>query len=87
MRILVFHLNEGGRLPALTPELGQAVKAGIQQAVRDNPSITYYGTQFDPTTGIGVCDWEAPSTEEVEAIFQRLGVPYDKVVAVQPLVL
>jgi hypothetical protein len=87
VKILVFHYTPNGVLPQLTPELGAAVKEGITREVAANPSVKYLGTEYDPATGKAICSWEAPDAATVAQIFDRLKIPYDEAVAVQPLVL
>lgn len=49
--------------------------------------MKYNRTLFDPNTGIGGCDWEAPDAAMVEKILKELQVPYDAAVPVQKLEL
>lgn len=86
-KVIVFHLNEKGRLPKLTPEQGQAIKNSLEKALQENPQVKYNGTYVN-AEGIGICDWEAPDAETVEKIVKEaIGAPYDAVVAVEPLQL
>lgn len=87
MRIYALHVTEKGRLPKLSPEQAAALKEGMAKALADNPGVKYNGTMFDPVTGIGVCDWEAPGVGTVEKILANLGVPFDAVVPVEKLEL
>ena len=86
-KFYAIHYTDKGKLPKLTPEQGAALKKGLEDALAKNPAIKYNGTMFDPNTGIGVCDWEASATADVEDILKALGVPYDVVAPVEPLKL
>ncbi|MBU0755750.1 MAG: hypothetical protein KJ645_11465 [Planctomycetes bacterium] len=33
--------------------------------------------------GVGVCCWTAPSKEELEALFRKASVPFEKMVSVE----
>ena len=33
--------------------------------------------------GVGVCCWEAPSREALEALFEKAGTPFDEMIAVE----
>ena len=86
-KIIVFHFTEKGRLPKLTPEQGQSIKANLEKALKENPTVKFNGTWID-AEGVGICDWEAPNAEIVEKIVKEaIGAPYDKVVKVEPLQL
>jgi hypothetical protein len=87
MKVYVIHCTEKGRIPRLTPEQAQSLKEALGKALAAIPGVRYNGTMYEPQTGIGVCDWDAPSPQTVEDILRQLGIPYDAVVAVQPLVL
>ncbi len=87
MKVYAVHCTEKGRLPKLTAEQAKGLKEGMGKALAANPGVTYNGTMFDPSTGIGVCDWEAPDAATVEKILKELGVPFDAVVPVQKLEL
>lgn len=87
MKVYAIHCTEKGRLPKLSPEQAAALKEGMGKALAATPGITYNGTMFDPGTGIGVCDWEAPDAATVEKMLKELGVPFDAVVPVQKLEL
>lgn len=87
MRIYALHYTEKGRLPKLTAEQAAALKEGMAKALAASPGVAYNGTMFDPASGIGVCDWEAPDAGTVEKILKDLGVPFDAVVPVQKLEL
>ncbi|MBN2491808.1 MAG: DUF4242 domain-containing protein [Planctomycetes bacterium] len=33
--------------------------------------------------GVGVCCWKAPSRTKLEALFQKVGTPFDSMIAVE----
>ncbi len=33
--------------------------------------------------GFGICCWTAPSKEELEAVFKKVGTPYESMLAVE----
>jgi hypothetical protein len=86
-KFYVIHYTEKGRLPRLTPEQAPAMKKAMQDTLAKNRNLKYNGTMFDSKTGIGVCDWDAPTAQAVEDVMKALGVPYDAVVPVEPLKL
>lgn len=87
MKLYVFHYTEQGRIPQLTPEVGKALKKALPEILANNPGVKYNGTMFDPSTGIGICDWEASDAKTVENIMNAMQIPFDTVVPVQSLVL
>ena len=87
MKFYVFHFTEAGRIPKLTPEAGEALKNALPDILAKTPGLKYNGTMFDPSTGIGICDWDSPTKEAVEDAKKALQMPYDVVVPVEPLAL
>lgn len=85
MKFYVFHYTEAGRIPKLPPEAGEAVKKALPDLLGKTPGLAYNGTMYDPSTGIGVCDWDSPTKEAVEDTMKALQMPYDVVVPVEPL--
>ena len=81
----VFHYTAEGRLPQLRPDQAAQFKTALQDILAQNSDVTYNGTMYDPGTGVGICDWDAPSGLDVEEIMGTLGLPFDVVVPVQPL--
>lgn len=84
-KFYVFHYTDKGKIPPLTPEQGAEIKKAMEDALAKNPAVKYNGTMFDPNTGIGICDFDAPTAKDVEAILIADGAPYDIVVPVEPL--
>ena len=80
-RILVIH-HDAGRLP---PSVVAANKTELLRKAGDwlkaNPDVRFNGT-FVNSEGIGICDWDAPSTAKVVEALNALGAPYDDVVMV-----
>jgi hypothetical protein len=33
--------------------------------------------------GLGICCWDAPSRDELEALFRKAGVPFEKMLTVE----
>ncbi|MBA7662762.1 hypothetical protein ES703_70795 [subsurface metagenome] len=87
MKFYVFHYTEAGRLPKVTPEQAAELKKLMEDALAKNPAVTYNGTMVDPNTGIGICDFDAPTAKDVEDVLAAEGAPYDVVVPVEPLTL
>ena len=86
-KFYVFHFTEKGRIPKLTPEDMEAMKKALPDILAKTPGLQLNGTMYDPTTGIGICDWDSPTKEAVEGVQKALQIPYDAVVPVEPLIL
>jgi len=84
----VIHFTEKTRgIPSYSLEATQAVKEALSDILVAIPDLTYNGTMWDPTTGIGICDWDSPTREAVENAMNALKIPYDAIVPVEPLKL
>lgn len=86
-KFYAIHYTDDGKLPELNPLQRITLKRGIEKALARNPDVKYNGTMFDPNTGIGVCDWDAPAASDVKSILENVGAPYDVVIPVEPLKL
>jgi len=84
-KFLVMHYTDKGKISPLTPEQGAEIKKAMEDALAKNPAVKYNGTMWDPSTGIGVCDFDAPTAKDVEDVLAAEGAPYDVVVPVEPL--
>ncbi len=63
----------------LTAQQEATLEKGIEDALAKNPAIEYNGTKFDPSIGIGVCEWDAPAGKDIEDILKAIGAPYNVV--------
>lgn len=84
-KFYVIHYTEEARLPKLTPEQAATMMKNFEDALAKNPAVKYNSTMFDPNTMIGVCDFDAPSAKDVEAIQKAVGAAYDVIIPVEPL--
>ena len=79
-RVLVIHHTDKGKLPLKQLNKDELLsKAG--EWLKANPDVKFNGS-FANTDGVGICDWDAPSTEKVKVAIEALGVPYDTIVEV-----
>lgn len=74
-KILVFHFTEKGKLPSLTTEQFIDSRNKFLDVLKEYPDVHFNGTYVDEN-GMGVCVWEAPTTEVVKEVVQKaLGEP------------
>lgn len=87
-KILVFHFTDERRLPAPGKDEFIETRNKFLDVLKDYPEVHFNGTYVDET-GMGVCEWEAPSPEIVKEVVQKaLGAPpADPVIAVKQVFL
>ncbi len=87
-KFYAIHYTEKVRIPKLTPEQAEGLKKAIGEAATKMPAVKFNGVMWNPDTGIGVCDIDAPDLKAVEEFNKAIGAsPNDIVVQVEPLVL
>ena len=74
------------------PKMTEAQKAGLKKALgeaaKKMPAVKFNGAMWDPKTGIGVADCDAPNLKAAEEFMKAIGAPpCDVVVQVEPMVL
>jgi hypothetical protein len=79
-RVLVIHYTDKGRLPLRQLNKDELLKKAGEW-LKANADVKFNGS-FANSDGVGICDWEAPSTDKVKEAIEALGVPYDAIVAV-----
>ena len=84
-KVYVLHYSRRGRLPKLSKEEEKEFKKSIEAHVRKKKGVRYNGTMYDPKTGIGVCNYEAPSKDIVNKVLAALNIPHDDIVKVKQL--
>ena len=45
--------------------------------------MTFERSYMNWTEGFGICCWDAPSREKLQAIFEKVGAPFDKIIPVE----
>lgn len=74
-KVIVFHYTDDGRLPPLSAEELFDLKKNFDSELKKHPDVTFNGVFIDDS-GRGICDWNAPSTDEVNDIIEAvLGAP------------
>lgn len=76
------------RITKMTAEQAEGLKKAIGEASAKMPAVKFNGVMWDPNTGIGVGDCDAPDLKAVEEFMKAIGAPPCDVVAqVEPMVL
>lgn len=74
-KVVVFHYTAEGRLPKLSLEELENLKKMFDEVLKNYPDVKFNGTYVNEE-GMGICDWEAPNTEVVKEIVNKvLGSP------------
>jgi hypothetical protein len=85
-KVYVVHCTK--RIPKMTEEQKEGLKKAIGEASAKMPAVKLAGVMWDPNTGIGVAEYDAPDAKAVEEFNKAIGAPpNDAVVQVEPLVL
>ena len=71
VKVIVFHYTEKGKLPKLTDQDLNNLKAQLSEELKNYPGVTYNGTFVDQD-GRGICDWDAPNKEVVAEILEKV---------------
>ncbi|KAF5412865.1 MAG: hypothetical protein U9N46_12105 [Euryarchaeota archaeon] len=85
-KVIVFHYTDEGRLPPLSSGELTDLKAKFNSELERDPDVTFNGTFVDDS-GSEICDWDAPSAEEVNDIIEAVigATPADGAVVVQQI--
>jgi hypothetical protein len=85
-KIIVYHYTPAARVPALTAEECSAIRQKYDAALRNYHGVTFHGVFVDDK-GQGICEWEAPSVDVVNAIITAVDgrPPVDGAVAVRKI--
>jgi hypothetical protein len=76
------------KIPKLTPEQAAGLKKAIAEAAKKMPQVKFNGAMWNPKSGIGVADCDAPDMKAAEEFMKAIGAPpCDIVVQVEPMVL
>ena len=87
-KFYVIHYSEKGRIPKLTAEQAAGLKKAIEDASAKMPAVKSNGVMWDPNTGIGIGDIDAPDLKAVQEFLKAINAPpNDIVVPVEPLEL
>jgi hypothetical protein len=85
-KVYVIHCTK--RIPKMTEEQKEGLKKAIGEASAKMPAVKLAGVMWDPGTGVGVAEYDAPDAKAVEEFNKAIGAPpNDAVVQVEPLVL
>ena len=82
------HYSEKNRIPKMTAEQAAGLKKAIGDASAKMPAVKFNGVMWDPNTGIGIGDIDAPDAKAAEEFLKAIGAPpNDMLLPVEPLVL
>ena len=87
-RIITMRYSEEGRLPDATEEQLADLQQHVVETVAEYDDVEFLGT-FANEEGMGICEWDAPDVETVEAIYEESGAidvaPSDEIIEVQQI--
>ena len=87
-KFYLVHYTEKVRIPKMTEEQKAGMKKAIGETSAKMPAVKFNGVMWNPDTGIGIADIDAPDAKAVEEFLKAMGAPpNDAVVQVEPLVL
>ena len=83
-RIIRFHYNEPSPLGKVSRKDREDMLKRLRDILKDYPNVKFKGTYLDDN-GIGTCEWDAPNTEVVKEITEKLrgSPPADLVIMVK----
>jgi hypothetical protein len=82
------HYTEKARIPKMTAEQKAGLKKAIGEASAKMPAVKFNSVMWDPNTGIGFADIDAPNAQAAQDFLKAINAPpNDMLLPVEPLVL
>lgn len=84
-KVLAIRYTDDGKLPDVPEKEFQQLQDTVMELLEQRDNIEFNGTYVNEE-GIGVCEWDAPSAEDVQEIYEEAGVnrmaPADDIIEV-----